>query len=149
MMPATRRWRTRWICACLAVPRGEHRSLSSPVAAQHLRELAAGKSKIYELLLALEQNPQADDSCWQSLAGIVDRALFNEISLDSATLRDLGVVVSKTPDDLGSTLAALDAALSEGERLAFGKRSAEPPAWIPDRPASCSPQRRGRGSRAI
>ena len=69
MMPATRRWRTRWICACLAVARGEYRSSSSPVAAQHLRELAVGKSKIYEVPLALEQNPQADDSCLAESGG--------------------------------------------------------------------------------
>ncbi len=54
----------------------------SLIALAHVRELAARKSKAYELLLALEENPQADESCFQSLAQIVDRVLFNEISLD-------------------------------------------------------------------
>ncbi len=82
---------------------------------QHLRELAASKSKAYELLLSLEQNPSADESCFQSLASIVDRALFNEISLDAAALRDLNTLVSAPAEDLSSTLAVLDVAMSEAE----------------------------------
>jgi hypothetical protein len=91
------------------------RPLSSSVAAQHLRELAASKSKAYELLLSLDQNPSADDSCFQSLSRIVDRVLFNEISLDVAALRDLNGLVSAPAEDLASTLAVLDVALSEAE----------------------------------
>jgi len=89
--------------------------LSSAVAAQHLRELVASKSKAYELLLSLDQNPSADDSCFQSVARIVDRLLFNEISLDGAALRDLNALVSVPAEDLSSTLAVLDVALSEAE----------------------------------
>jgi hypothetical protein len=89
--------------------------LSGSVAAQHLRELVASKSKAYELLLSLDQNTSADQSCFQSLARIVDRLLFNEISLDGAALRDLGALVSAPAEDLSSTLAVLDVALSEAE----------------------------------
>ena len=85
------------------------------VATEHLRELAASKSKAYELLLSLDRNPSADDSCFQSLSRIVDRLLFNEISLDSAALRDLNALVSAPAEDLSSTLAVLDVALSEAE----------------------------------
>ena len=89
--------------------------MSSPIAAQHVRELAAHKSKAYELLLSLEQNPAADDACFESLAHVIDRALFNEISIDAEMLRGLTAVVSEPVQDLRASLAALDAALGEGE----------------------------------
>jgi hypothetical protein len=89
--------------------------LSGAIAAQHLRQLVASKSKAYELSLSLDQNPSADDSCFQSLARIVDRLLFNEISLDGAALGDLNALVGAPAEDLASTLAVLDVALSEAE----------------------------------
>jgi hypothetical protein len=89
--------------------------VSGQVGAQHVRELAARKSKAYELLLSLEQNPSADDACFESLARVVDRVVFNEISIDGAVLRNLSAFVSEPAEDLSSTLAVLDVALSEGE----------------------------------
>ncbi len=89
--------------------------MSGSVALQHVRELAARKSKAYELLLALDGNSSADESCFQSLSRAVDRLLFNEISLDSAALTSLSALVSEPAEDLGSTLAVLDVALSEAE----------------------------------
>jgi hypothetical protein len=84
-------------------------------ALAHISELAARKSKAYELLLALEENPHADDSCFQSLAQVVDRIQFYEISLDGGALDDLrGLVKSEYPD-LGSTLAVLALTLAEAE----------------------------------
>ncbi len=87
----------------------------SSVATQHLQELAARKSKLYELLIALEANSSADDSSFESLGKVVDRALFNEISLDDAALRELNAFVAAPAPDLASTLAVLDVALSEAE----------------------------------
>lgn len=89
--------------------------MSSPIGAQHVRELAARKSKAYELLLSLEQNPSADDVCFESLARVVDRLLFNEIPIDGAVLRDLTAFMNEPAEDLGSRLAVLDVALSEAE----------------------------------
>lgn len=87
----------------------------SPVAAQHLRELAARKSKLYELPIALEANPSADESCFHSLGRVVDRALFNEISLDAAALGDLKALVTTPAEDLASNLAVLALAVAEAE----------------------------------
>ncbi len=85
------------------------------IATEHVRELAARKSKAYELLLALEQNPQADESCFQSLARIVDRIVLHEISLDDGALEDLRGLVKAGTEELGSNLAVLSLALSEAE----------------------------------
>jgi hypothetical protein len=106
--------------------------LSSAVAAQHLRELAASKSRAYELLLSLNQNPSADESCFQSLAQVVDRLLFNEISLNPAALGDLCALLSAPTEDLGSTLAVLDVASSEAEpdRRKLEILSAGFPKWL-------------------
>jgi hypothetical protein len=91
----------------------------SPIAIEHaiahIRELAARKSKAYELLLALEENPQADESCFQSLGQIVDRIVFHEISLNGAPLDGLGELVKSETNDLASILAVLSLALSEAE----------------------------------
>jgi hypothetical protein len=86
----------------------------NPIAIQYLRALAA-RHNAYELLLALEENPQADDSCFQSLALIVDRIVFHEISLDDSTLKDLGALVKAMTKEVGSNLAVLSLALSEAE----------------------------------
>ncbi len=67
------------------------------------------------MLLALEENPQADESCFQSLAQVVDRIVFNEISLTSGALDGLGGLVRPEIDDLASSLATLALALSEAE----------------------------------
>lgn len=90
--------------------------MSTPAPAlEHLRELAERKSKAYRLLLALEQNPSADESCFQSLARVIDRVQFNEVSLDEAALGSLDAFVSSNAPDLASTLAVLDVASSEAE----------------------------------
>lgn len=85
------------------------------IATEHVRELAARRSKAYELLLALEENPQADESCFQSLAQIVDRIVFHEIGLDGGALEDLLGMVKSETQDLASILAVLSLALSEAE----------------------------------
>jgi len=85
------------------------------IAREHVRELAARRSKAYELLLALEENPQADESCFLSLAQIVDRIVFHEISLDGGALEDLRGLVKSETHDLASILAVLSLALSEAE----------------------------------
>ncbi len=87
----------------------------SQIALEHLRELAARKSKAYQLLLALEENPEADESCFESLAQIVDRVLFYEISLDGSALDNLRGLVKSGTNELASTLAVLALALSEAE----------------------------------
>lgn len=89
--------------------------MSTPAALAHLRELAERKSKAYELLVSLEQNPSADESCFQSLARVADRVQFHEISLDGAALRSLSGFVGAPSPELGSTLAVLDVASSEAE----------------------------------
>ena len=89
--------------------------MSSPIATQHLRELASNKSKAYELLMALEQNPDADESCFAGLASAVDRVVLEEISLDAAAIEDLARYLSAPAADLGSTLAVLAVALSEAD----------------------------------
>jgi len=91
----------------------------SSTAIEHLRALAA-RHNAYELLLALEENPQADDSCFRNLAGIVDRMVSFEVALDRGTLDGLrGLVlpemVRPETDDLAATLAVLAMALSEAE----------------------------------
>lgn len=63
----------------------------------------------------MEENPQADESCFQSLAQVVDRIVFNEISLTSGALDGLGGLVRPEIDDLASSLATLALALSEAE----------------------------------
>jgi hypothetical protein len=83
------------------------------IATDHVRELAAGKSEAYELLLALEENPHADESCFQSLGQIVDWIVSHPISLEGGTLDDLGVFVRCETEDLASTLPVLALALSE------------------------------------
>ncbi len=85
------------------------------IATEHVRELAARRSKAYELLLALEENPQADESCFQSLAQIVDRIVFHEIALDGGALEDLRGLVKAGTTEVGSNLAVLSLALSEAE----------------------------------
>src|ERR1700677_2556981 len=87
----------------------------SQIALEHVRELAARKSKAYELLLALEENRVADESCFQSLAQIVDRVLFYEISLDGGALDNFRGLVKSETNELASTLAVLTLALSEAE----------------------------------
>jgi hypothetical protein len=87
----------------------------SQIALEHLRELAARKSKAYQLLLALEENGAADESCFESLAQIVDRVLFYEISLDGSALDNLRGLVKSGANELASTLAVLALALSEAE----------------------------------
>lgn len=89
--------------------------MSTPAALAHLHELAERKSKAYGLLLTLDQNPTADESCFQSLAGLIDRIQFNEISIDSASLSGLTALVSSPSTELASTLAVLDVAASEAE----------------------------------
>lgn len=83
------------------------------IATEHVRELAAGKSAAYELLLALEENPHADEACFRSLAQIVDWIVFHPISLDGGTLEDLRAYVKSETQDLASTLPVLALALSE------------------------------------
>jgi hypothetical protein len=80
-----------------------------------VRELVARKSKAYELLLALEENPQAGESSFQSLARTVDGIVFNEISLSGGALDDLRGLVRQETKDLASTLAVLALTLSEAE----------------------------------
>ena len=87
----------------------------SQVAIEHVRELAARKSKAYQLFLALEENPQADESCFESLAQIVDRVIFNEIALEGERLDDLRRFVRSETNDLASTLAVLALSVSEAE----------------------------------
>ena len=83
------------------------------IATEHVRELAAQKSEAYELLLALEENPFADESCFRSLAQIVDWIVFHPISLEGGTLDELRGFVRSEPEDLPSTLPVLALALSE------------------------------------
>ena len=100
----------------------------SPLALDHVRELAARKSKAYELLLALDQNLQADgarsqndargqdvEACFQHLAQIVDRMQFFEISLDAEAQDRLLALVKNRSNAVASTLAALALTLSEAE----------------------------------
>ena len=81
----------------------------------HIQHLAARKSKAYELLLALEQTPQANESCFQSLAHIVDRIVFHEISLSGGVLEGLNGFVKEEGQGLESALAVLSLAMSEAE----------------------------------
>ncbi|HEY1756084.1 MAG TPA: hypothetical protein VGG72_11850 [Bryobacteraceae bacterium] len=83
------------------------------LATEHVRELAARKSGAYELLLALEENPHADESCFRSLALIVDWIASHPISLEGGTLDDLRLFVRSQTQDLASTLPVLALALSE------------------------------------
>jgi hypothetical protein len=83
------------------------------IVSEHLRELAAGKSKAYELLLTLEGHPEADDSCFQSLAQIVDWIVLHPIALEDGTLDDLRKLLNSETKDLASTLVVLSLALSE------------------------------------
>jgi hypothetical protein len=83
------------------------------IATEHVRELAAGKSEAYGLLLALEENPHADGSCFQSLGQIVDWIVSHPISLEGGTLDDLVAFVKCETQDLDSTLPVLALALSE------------------------------------
>jgi len=83
------------------------------IATEHVRELAARKSKAFELFLALEENPHADESCFRSLAQIVDWIVLHPIALDGGTLDDLLELVRSEQRDLASTLPVLGLALSE------------------------------------
>lgn len=89
--------------------------MDEPIARQHLRELAERKSKSYELFLALEQNPSADDSCVESLAHMVDRLVFHEISLDESKLAEISRFLTEADGDLGSLLSTLALAVGEAE----------------------------------
>lgn len=90
--------------------------MSSSIAAEHLRELAGRKSKLYDLMLVLEEQPGADESSFESLASIVDRAVFNEISLDAEALGGLVALIKGPAEDLASTLAVLAVALGSRAR---------------------------------
>jgi hypothetical protein len=83
------------------------------IATEHLRELAAGRSEAYELLLALEENPQADEACFRSLGQIVDWIVSHPISPEGGALDDLAAFVKCETQDLASTLPVLALALSE------------------------------------
>jgi hypothetical protein len=63
----------------------------------------------------LEENPQAGDSCFQSLAQVVDRLQFYEISLESGVLEALRSFVKSESRELASTLAGLALALAGAE----------------------------------
>ncbi len=89
--------------------------MDEPIARQHLRELAERKSKSYELLLALEQNPAADDSCFESVARVVDRLVFHEISLAESELAEINSFFTNADGDLGSLLSTLALAVGEAE----------------------------------
>src|SRR5580698_1844142 len=82
-------------------------------ATEHVRELATRKSAAFDLLLALEENPQANDGCFLSLARIVDWIVSHPIALDSGTLDELCRFVRFEAQDLDSTLPVLGLALSE------------------------------------
>jgi hypothetical protein len=82
-------------------------------ATEHVRELATRKSAAFDLLLALEENPQANDACFRSLARIVDWIVSHPIALDNGTLDDLRQFVKFETQDLDSTLPVLGLALSE------------------------------------
>jgi len=83
--------------------------LSSPVAAQHLRELAERKSKAYELLILLEQNPSAGEACFHALGRVIDHTILTEVALDPSVWSG---VVSAPSEDLAADLAGIDSALA-------------------------------------
>src|ERR1700733_12506766 len=83
------------------------------IATEHVRELAAMKSEAYELLLGLEENPHADESCFRSLGQIVDWIVLHPIPLEDGTLNDLREFVKSEAQDLDSTLPVLGLALRE------------------------------------
>jgi len=115
--------------------------VDEPIARQHLRELAERKSKSYELLLALEQNPAADDSCFESLARVVDRLVFHEVSLNSAELAEISDFLANTSEDLGSLLSTLGLAVGEAEpdRGRLHLLVSGYPKWLPQLSASARP----------
>ena len=86
--------------------------MTTMIATEHVRELAARKSEAYELLLALEENPHADEACFRSLGQIVDWIVQHPIPLEDGTLDDLREFVRST-QDLDSTLPVLGLALAE------------------------------------
>jgi len=87
--------------------------MTTMIATEHVRELAARKSEAYELLLALEQNPHADEACFRSLGQIVDWIVQHPIPLEGGTLDDLREFVKSEAQDLDSTLPVLGLALGE------------------------------------
>lgn len=71
------------------------------------------------MLLALENNPSANDACFHSLGQVVDKIVFHEISLDGGALEDLrGLVrapVKSETEDLEKALSVLAASVSRAE----------------------------------
>ena len=79
----------------------------------HVQDLAERRSGAYELLLALEENPAADEQCFRSMGRIVDWVASHPISLEGRALDELSSFVKTETADLGGKLQVLFLTLSE------------------------------------
>ena len=79
----------------------------------HVQDLAEQRSSAYELLLALEENPAADERCFRSLGRIVDWVASHPISLEGRALDELSSFLRTETADLGAKLQVLFLTLSE------------------------------------
>src|SRR5580692_8530642 len=70
----------------------------------HVQDLAERRSSAYELLLALEENPAADEQCFRSMGRIVDWVASHPISLEGRALDELSSFAKTETADLGGKL---------------------------------------------
>src|SRR5258707_5663471 len=98
----------------------------------HIEELASGRSSGYCLLLALEDNPNAEETSFQSLSRLVDRVTFYEISVGEDVRGELTSFLKSTKGDLASIVSAWSLAFSAAEPSRYGMKLvlSRYPAWI-------------------
>ena len=108
--------------------------MSDKYLREHLEELASRKTGAYYLLLALEENPAADEKCFAALSLLVDRATFHEIKLGDDARNGIRSFLKTRRSDLATALLAWSTAFSavEHSRYAMGLVLARYPAWLND-----------------
>lgn len=82
---------------------------------EHIEELAARKGGWHYLLLALEENPRADEASFEALAHVVDRVTFHEISAGEDIRRELGSFLKTQDGDVAGLMTAWTDAISAAE----------------------------------
>lgn len=99
---------------------------------EHIEELASRKGGAHYLLLALEQNPLADDKCFEALSQLVDRVTFHEISVGEDARSELSTFLATRTSELPALLSAWRAAFLAAEASRDGMRLLllRYPTWI-------------------
>jgi hypothetical protein len=110
--------------------------MSDNLLREHIEELASRKGGAHYLLQALDENPHADDKCFEALSQLVDRVTFHQISLGADVRSELSSFLRTQSSHLTAILSAWQAAFlaAEPSRYAMQLLLARYPSWIRDIP---------------